>query len=97
VSHYTLSARARLDIQLIWNYIAEHNFDAADRVRNELREAMKLLSDMPGLGHHRSDVKNPRLRFWSVRSYVIAYNPDAKPIHIVRVVHGAQNFKKLFK
>jgi toxin ParE1/3/4 len=97
VNLYTLSARARLDIQLIWNYIAERNFDAADRVRNELRDAMRLLADMPGLGHHRADVKNQNLRFWSVRSYVIAYLPDRKPIHIVRVVHGAQNFKKLFK
>ena len=97
MSRYTLSARAKLDIQLIWNYIAETNIDAADRVKSEIRAAMEQLVRMPGMGHRRLDVNNPRYRFWSVFSYVIAYVPDTKPLHIVRVVHGAQNFSRLFK
>jgi antitoxin ParD1/3/4/toxin ParE1/3/4 len=94
---YTLSAEARRDVLLIWNRIAEQNIDAADRVKAELRLAMQQLARMPGMGHRRQDVRNPRYRFWSVYSYVIAYFRDTKPLQIVRVVHGAQNFKKLFK
>ena len=97
MSRYTLSARAKLDIQLIWNYIAETDIDAADRVKAEIRAAITQLVRMPGMGHRRLDVNNPRYRFWTVFTYVIAYIPDAKPLYIVRVVHGARNFKRLFK
>jgi plasmid stabilization system protein ParE len=97
VSTFVLSARARLDILLIWNRIAENSVDAADLVKDELHAAMTQLALMPGMGHRRRDVKNPRYRFWLVYSYVIAYFPDTKPLQIVRVVHGAQNLRALFK
>lgn len=94
---YTLSALAKLDLQRIWNYIAEDNIEAADKVRNEIRDAMRDLAQMPLMGHRRADVKNPRYRFWLVYSYLIAYFPDTDPLQIVRVVHGARDLKRLFK
>jgi plasmid stabilization system protein ParE len=97
VSKYVLTAKARLDLRLIWLRIAEDNIDAADKVKAKLRLAMEQLARMPGMGHRRADVKNPRYRFWSVYSYLIAYYPDTKPLQVVRVVHGAQNIKKLFR
>ena len=97
MSAYILTARARLDLLRIWNRIAEDNIDAADKVKAELRLAMQRLARMPGMGHRRSDVKNPRYRFWSVYSHLIAYYPDTTPLQIVRVVHGAQDIKKLFR
>lgn len=97
MSNYTLSARARLDLQLIWNRIAEDNIDAADRVKSKFREAMEQLAQMPGMGHRRLDVKNQRYRFWRVYSYLIVYFPDTKPLQIVRVVHGARDLRRLLK
>jgi antitoxin ParD1/3/4/toxin ParE1/3/4 len=96
VSRYVLTRRARVDVQQIWNYVAEESVDAADRIARELRLAMIGLADMPGKGHRRSDVRNARYRFWSVYSYVIAYYPDTKPIQIVRVIHGRRNFRRIF-
>jgi plasmid stabilization system protein ParE len=96
VSSYVLTRRANLDVQQIWNYIAEDNIDAADRVIGELRSAMQELAEMPGKGHRRSDVRNSRYRFWSVYSYIIAYFPDTKPLQIVRVIHGRRNFRRFF-
>jgi toxin ParE1/3/4 len=96
MSAFVLSAQARLDLQLIWNRIAENNIDAADRVMDEFRLAMRQLAQRPGMGHRRSDVKNPRYRFWSVYSYLIAYFPDTKPLEIVRVIHGARDIRALF-
>jgi antitoxin ParD1/3/4/toxin ParE1/3/4 len=97
LSKYVLTRRAQVDVQRIWNYIAEDDLDAADKVRDALRGAMRKLADMPGMGHERREVKNRRYRFWSVYSYLIAYFPDTKPLQIVRVVHGAQNLKRLFR
>jgi plasmid stabilization system protein ParE len=97
VSKYILSGKARLDVQFIWNHIAEDNIDAADKVKQELRLAMQRLSEMPVMGHRRSDVTNPRLRFWSVYSYLIEYFPETKPLQVVRVVHASRNIKKLFR
>jgi antitoxin ParD1/3/4/toxin ParE1/3/4 len=97
VSKYVLTARARLDLRLIWLRIAEDNIDSADKVKAKLQLAMEQLADMPGMGHRRADVKNPRYRFWSVYSYLIVYYPETKPLQVVRVVHGAQNIKKLFR
>jgi hypothetical protein len=42
-------------------------------------------------------VKKPRLRFWSVFSYVIAYWYDNNTLTVERVVHGRRNFRRLFK
>lgn len=94
---YVLSARARSDLHRIWNYIAEDNVDAADKVRDKIHEGIQKIARMPNIGHTRSDVANPRYRFWLVGSYLIAYFPDADPLQVVRIVHAARDFKKLFK
>ncbi|HSU68575.1 MAG TPA: type II toxin-antitoxin system RelE/ParE family toxin [Tepidisphaeraceae bacterium] len=96
MSRATVSSQARADLKDIWNYIAERDVQAADRVLADLREAIGKVARMPGIGHPRREVADKRFRFWTVRSYLIAYYPDTKPIEIVRVVHGARNFKKLF-
>jgi toxin ParE1/3/4 len=58
---------------------------------------MLQLAEMPGLGHERRDVKNPKYRFWKVYSYLIAYVPNTKPLRVIRIVHGARNIGKLIK
>jgi plasmid stabilization system protein ParE len=95
VNEYVLSAAARLDVRQIWIQIAEANIDAADQVIAEFQRAMNQLTEHPGMGHRRPDVKNPRYRFWTVYSYLIAYYPDTSPLQIVRVIHGARDVKRI--
>lgn len=97
MKRYILSDEAKLDLEQIWEYIADDDIDAADKVRNKIRDALDRVARVPGIGHSRRDVKNPRYRFLVVYSYVIAYFPDTKPLQIVRIVHGARNLKRLFK
>jgi toxin ParE1/3/4 len=97
VRPYRLSAHARLDLRQIWNHIAEDNIDAADKLIDELTGAMRLLASMPGVGHTRTDVRNPRYRFWPVRAYLVIYVVGTKPLSIYRVIHGARNIKSLFR
>ncbi len=86
MSSYLLTWRAQKDLELIWNYIAADNIDAADKVKDELRSAMQGIAAMPGKGHGRADVRNRRYRFWAVYSYIIAYFPDTEPVRIISSV-----------
>jgi len=98
MSEFRLTYLADQDLEHIWNVINENNgARVANRIELELRDAMRLLADHPGIGHRRPDVRNPRYRFWSVYKFVIAYRPDSRPLEIGRVVHGGRNFKRLFK
>jgi plasmid stabilization system protein ParE len=81
----------------IWHDIAPDSLQNANRVSEKLEEAINELVRLPGQGHTRSDVKNPRLRLWSVFSHVIAYWYDDTSLTVERVVHGRRNFRRLFK
>jgi toxin ParE1/3/4 len=92
-----IKPRARLDLLEIWLYIAKDSVPTAIRIGDEIEAAIRGLSEMPGKGHLRTDVKDPRVRFWSVYSYIIAYRFDQAKITILRVVHGRRDFRKLFR
>lgn len=59
---------------------------------DEFEHALALLARHPGCGHRRPDLDpEERLRFWSVHSYLVAYLPDARPLFITRILHGARD------
>ena len=89
--------QARLDLLEIWHRIAAHSVKAADRLNDQLEQAIRGLAVMPRKGHVRADVHDARYRFWTVRPYVIAYRHDDKSLTVVRVVHGARDFRRLFR
>ena len=86
----TLTVTARQDLLAIWEYIANDNVAAADRVLDTLDSRMQLLADHPLLGPARPDIA-PDLRYLISDNYLILYRvlPDA--VEIVRVLHGARN------
>jgi toxin ParE1/3/4 len=93
---YRISRRADADIRDICDYIARDNESVADKLDQRLHEAIQRLAEMPGLGHQRDDVRDPRYR-WSVGNFVIAYRIDRSTLIVLRVVHGARNFRVLFR
>ncbi len=88
MSTFELSPAARDDVHAIWDYIADDNLDAADRVIDQLHDAMQNLSRMPHMGHEHQDLADETLRVWPVYTYLIIYRPDTKPLQIVRVLSG---------
>jgi toxin ParE1/3/4 len=98
MSRYVVTRRADKDLDAIWDWIADGNGPAiANRIERELHEAMNLLAEFPEIGHTRPDVKNPRYRFWALYNFVIAYRTDRTPLHVARVIHGARDFRRLFR
>ncbi|HEX8912491.1 MAG TPA: type II toxin-antitoxin system RelE/ParE family toxin [Humisphaera sp.] len=89
--------QARLDLLEIWHHIAADSVQNANLVTDRIETAIRNLAAMPGMGHERPDVDDPRYRFWSVSSYVIAYRFDATTLVVVRVVHGSRDFRGLIR
>ena len=94
---YVLTLEAQAHIDEIGAYIAQDNADAALKVYDAFEEAFGLLAEQPGLGHSRHDLTDRPLRFWSVYSYLVVYDPESRPLTIIAVLHGAQDVKKLLK
>ena len=72
MSSYVLHPEAYADLEDIWEYIAADSPDAADRVREEIYEAVRNLVRFPRLGHKRPDLTSRPVRFLTVRDYLIA-------------------------
>ena len=91
MSGYVLHPEAYQDLDDIWEYIAASSLDAADRVREEIYEAIRRVVALPNQGHRRPDLTSRPLRFLLVREYLIAYAPNEKPLLVVAILHGRRN------
>lgn len=92
MSGYALHPDAFADLDEIWEYIAENNLDAADRVLADIHDVLRTLAVSPHIGHRRPDLTARPLRFHVARhEYLVAYAPDEKPLWVVAVLHGRRN------
>ena len=91
MSGFVLHPQAYTDLEEICEYIAVDNLGAADRVLEEMYDAIHSLAAFPHSGHSRPDLTARPLRFQLVRDYVIAYAPDEKPLAVVAVLHGRRS------
>jgi plasmid stabilization system protein ParE len=90
-SRHVLHPNALRDLEEIWEYIAQDDPDAADRVIDQLFGAFDALATSPRMGHRRPDLTSGLLRFWLVRSYLVAYAPEEQPLQVVAVLHGRRS------
>ena len=90
-----ISAHARADLQEIHVYIAKDNPEAARRLLERLRARARALSEMPGMGRSREDLR-PGLFSFPIGRYVLFYCPQPCGIVLVRVLHGRRNVPALF-
>ncbi|MBF0135340.1 MAG: type II toxin-antitoxin system RelE/ParE family toxin [Magnetococcus sp. DMHC-1] len=84
------------DLLSIWQYVAEDNPEAADRLVMTFESKCILLADNPRLGRSRSDIA-PGLRYFPVGDYVIFYRETHDGVQVVRILHGARNMDVLFE
>jgi toxin ParE1/3/4 len=84
------------DYQVIWDYVAEKNVLAADRLLRTLDSKLELLSDHPRAGPARPELR-PGLRSFPVGEYLIFYRPIRGGIELLRVLHGARNVRKTLR
>ena len=95
MTRFRLSSQAAQDLIDIYEYIAQHNIDAAESVRTEIYDAILGLAALPGKGHRREDLTSQPVLFWPVRSYQVIYRPRSQPLEIVAVLHGKRNIRRI--
>ena len=99
---YTLrySAAADRDLSAIFDYIALDNRSAAVSYLAEMEKKILLLRDFPELGHlcQYPELAAFGLRVLVYEKYLVFYtvDPIKEYIHIVRVLHGSRDYRKLF-
>ena len=89
------SRQARRDTLKIWVSIAEQNMPAADAMVNSFTEALDQSVRFAGRGPARDELR-PGLRSFPVRPYLLFYKQVPDGIELVRVIHGAQDLRRLF-
>ena len=92
---FRLSAEAAGDLTEIFDYIAEDSIAAAQRVRADIHDQLKKLAQTPGMGHRRPDLTSEKLLFWPLYSYLIIYQPASNPLHVVAVLHGRRDVRRI--
>jgi len=100
MSSYLLTALAQDDLFEIWIYIAQQNRPAADRVEDAILAACEFLAGAPLAGHVRRDLTEAPVRFWLVKpflKYFVVYNPETKPLQVIRILHGARDISTILR
>ena len=77
-------------------YIAQDNPLAAVHVGDEIERQVEILLQHPKIGR-AGRVKGTRELVIVGTPYIVAYSIKGEIIHILRVLHGAMDWKKHFK
>jgi len=91
---FVLSAAAEMDLEAIWDYIAQDSLNSADRWIEKLFETFEVLDKNPGLGHKREDLTSLPVLFWPVGAYLIIYRTKNDRVEIVAVTQGARDIPR---
>jgi len=101
VAKFFLSQEALDDLDSIWDYIAQDDAEAADRVVESAYRACAKLATHPHLGPLRRFPDNslPEIRFFVLTdfpNYLIFYRIAPEGVEVIRVLHAAQDLDDLF-
>ena len=79
-----ITATAEEDLKRIWSYIAQDNPEAANKLIKEITRRFAFLRDYPQAGRQQ-DRLLLNLRSFTVRGYMIFYQPFEDRIEVLRV------------
>lgn len=91
-----IAAAAEEDLKEIWAYVAEHDTDAANRLVKELTKKFALLRDYPHAGREQPKLLL-NLRSYTIKGYLIFYQPFDDRVEILRVLHGSRDIESIFE
>lgn len=90
-----ISELARNDIKEIWNFFADSDIEAANRVIKLISGKFQLLETNPQIGRERSNFL-VNLRSFPIKNYVIFYFPIPDGVEIYRVFHASRDVDEIF-
>ena len=94
---YLLTPLAEGDVRDILEYLRQQDPRVEKIVKKKLFEGFREIARMPNTGHRHRDVPDPVVRVRNVYSYLIFYDLEARPVQILRVLHGKRDIKRVFR
>lgn len=88
-----LSRRAKEDLLEIWEYIAEHDGQAADNYIDHLRNRALELLLFPELGRMREEIYSG-VRSLLSKNHLLFYRIQGDEVQILRILHGSRDLVK---
>ena len=89
---FEITSKAYSDIEVIADYIAKDNKQAAINIIKLLAETFETLSIHPNTGKEREDFKHLDVKFYVVKKkYLIVYKIFDKNLRILRVLTSYQD------
>ena len=85
------SSTARGDVDRLYEFLARHDLDAADRIFDRLIEAPETLLDFPRRGSRVERYAPRDVREFRVGDYLLRYELAGGNIFVVRFFHGREN------
>jgi len=96
MSEPRITEQAEADMEEIWEYLAQRNETAADRLLDGILQRARLHVQFPLMGRLRDDL-DLDLRSFVVSPYVVFYRPIDDTIEVLRVLHGARDVDAIMK
>ena len=98
MKRFVLTRPAERDVEQLNGFSVQNAGPViARKVLQEIQAAMKVLGRQPGAGHSRTDLTDLPVNFWPLRSYLIIYRADIRPLQILRVLHGTQDIESILQ
>ncbi|MCL2640198.1 MAG: type II toxin-antitoxin system RelE/ParE family toxin [Phycisphaerales bacterium] len=92
---FRVSPETASDLEEIWNFIAQDNPIAANRVIEQILDVFRRLADTPRMGRQREELA-AGLRSHPFGNYIILYKIRGEYIEITRIIHSARNLHAIF-
>lgn len=98
MSRYRLSPAAASELDELLEYLLrEGGPGPASRAVAEFSRAFELLAEQPGIGRMWDELSDQSVRLWPVWSYLVVHEPAARPLTIVRILHGSRDLRRLLE
>ncbi|HEV8377467.1 MAG TPA: type II toxin-antitoxin system RelE/ParE family toxin [Tepidisphaeraceae bacterium] len=88
--------RAERDIDQIADWIARGSESAAHKWLGELDEKFSVIARTPGIGTDRNSLRRG-VRSYAFGNYLIFFKATKSGVSILRVIHGARDYRRFFK
>lgn len=92
---FHLTPDALTDLEHIRDFIARDRPEAGRRMIVRLLDAIDTLAEHPGIGAKRDELRLG-FRSYPAGNYLIIYVPRDGGVEVLRVIHGAQNLRRVF-
>ncbi|NJM48890.1 MAG: type II toxin-antitoxin system RelE/ParE family toxin [Alkalinema sp. RU_4_3] len=96
MSRVLIRSEALLDLDDIFDYIADDSLDRAIAFIQKLHDQIEKIAATPGMGRRRDELL-PDLRCMAYGNYMIFYFSMNDGIDVVRVINGARDIEAIFQ